>query len=180
MKGNHRESPQYSVAGRPARIPPRSPARRRRGTRRSHLRHRRRRRAVGRPRPGRRRRRPLLVQHSQRIPQTDLSAARHGRGAAGALRLHHRPDVVVVDRPGTLFVLIGWMLRPDRKTASRMGPVMRLSRYRGMWMQVGGHACMGLVLLAFEVAAIKGPYWGQATFSVFVIAPYVLGCVFLT
>jgi hypothetical protein len=85
-----------------------------------------------------------------------------------------------VQIPGTLFVLVGLVLRHGGKPIAQMGPVLLFRDYLGLWMQMGGHACMGLVLLAFEVAAVKGAYWGQATFSVFAIAPYVLGCVFLT
>jgi hypothetical protein len=36
------------------------------------------------------------------------------------------------------------------------------------------------VLFAFEFSGIYGAYWGLAAFSLFIIPPYVLGCVTLT
>lgn len=80
---------------------------------------------------------------------------------------------------GTLTVMIGLVLRHGGKSIAQMTDPMLLSDYVGLWMQVGGHVCMGLVLFAYEVSAIQGAYFGQAVFSVFVIAPYVLGCQFL-
>lgn len=49
-------------------------------------------------------------------------------------------------------------------------------------LQAGGHGCMFFVLLAFEVSAIAATHWGQGsqTYSIFVIAPYVVGCLLLT
>lgn len=47
-------------------------------------------------------------------------------------------------------------------------------------LQTGGHACMFFVLLAYEVSAAYATAWGQGTFSIFVIAPYVVGCLLLT
>jgi hypothetical protein len=46
-------------------------------------------------------------------------------------------------------------------------------------LQTGGHACMFFVLLAYEVSAIDATYWGQGTYSIFVISPYVVGCLLL-
>lgn len=80
---------------------------------------------------------------------------------------------------GTLSVMIGLTLRHGGKSVAEMTTPMLLSDYIGLWMQLGGHICMGLVLLAFEVSAIQGAYFGQAVFSVFVIAPYTMGCGFL-
>lgn len=82
--------------------------------------------------------------------------------------------------PGTLFVMIGLVLRHGGKPIAEMGPVLLFSDYLGLWMQLGGHACMGLLLFAYEVSIVKGGFWGQPLFSFFAIAPYVLGCVFLT
>lgn len=47
-------------------------------------------------------------------------------------------------------------------------------------LQTGGHACMFWVLLAYEVSAIHETAWGTGTYSIFVIFPYVIGCVILT
>ena len=50
----------------------------------------------------------------------------------------------------------------------------------GLAMQAGGHACMFWVLLSYEFSAVWISRWGQGTYSVFVIAPYVVGCFTLT
>lgn len=80
---------------------------------------------------------------------------------------------------GTLSVMLGLALRHGGKSVLQMTAPMLMSDYIGLWMQLGGHTCMGFVLLAFETSAVKGAYFGQSVFSVFVIAPYVLGCFFL-
>lgn len=46
-------------------------------------------------------------------------------------------------------------------------------------LQVGGHASMFFVLLAYEVSAITATHWGEGTYSIFAIAPYVMGCLLL-
>lgn len=35
------------------------------------------------------------------------------------------------------------------------------------------------VLLAYEVSAIDATVWGEGTYSIFVIFPYVIGCLLL-
>lgn len=47
-------------------------------------------------------------------------------------------------------------------------------------LQTGGHACMFFVLLAYEVSAITATHFGQGIYSIFVIWPYVVGCLLLT
>jgi heme exporter protein D len=47
-------------------------------------------------------------------------------------------------------------------------------------LQTGGHACMFFVLLAYEVSAISAVSFGEGTYSIFVISPYVIGCLLLT
>lgn len=47
-------------------------------------------------------------------------------------------------------------------------------------LQAGGHGCMFWVLLAYEVSAIHATAWGEGTYSIFVISPYVIGCLLLT
>lgn len=47
-------------------------------------------------------------------------------------------------------------------------------------LQWGGHACMFWVLLAYEVSAMTATAWGEGTYSIFVISPYVIGCLLLT
>jgi hypothetical protein len=56
---------------------------------------------------------------------------------------------------------------------------IRLVRH-GVHLQTGGLACMFFILLAYEVSAITAAAWGQGTYSIFVIVPYVIGCLLLT
>lgn len=86
---------------------------------------------------------------------------------------------VWIQIPGTLSVMIGLGLRHGGKPVAQMSAPALFSDYLGLWMQLGGHLCMGFVLAAYEIAAVQGAYWGQATFSIFVVAPFVLGCIFL-
>jgi hypothetical protein len=77
---------------------------------------------------------------------------------------------------GPAAVMLGLML----------GPIIGLAGHReegvyaGLLMQVFGNAGVALVLFAFEFSGIYGAYWGLAAFSLFIIPPYVLGCVTLT
>lgn len=50
----------------------------------------------------------------------------------------------------------------------------------GVVLQGSGHACMFWVLLSYELSAVAATYWGQGTFSIFAVAPYVAGCLLLT
>jgi hypothetical protein len=50
----------------------------------------------------------------------------------------------------------------------------------GLVLQGSGHACMFWVLLSYEMSAVTATHWGQGTFSVFAVAPYVAGCLLLT
>jgi hypothetical protein len=83
--------------------------------------------------------------------------------------------------PGTLFVMIGLVLHHGGKPIHEMSGPQLFKDYLGLWMQVGGHVCMFFVLLAFDITAIG--IWSQATFvghaTVFILGPYVLGCVYL-
>jgi hypothetical protein len=81
--------------------------------------------------------------------------------------------------PGTLSVMIGLVLRHGGKSVFEMTSPALFRDYLGLWMQFGGHSCMGFILAAYEIAAIRTAYWGQAVFSIFAIAPFVLGCAFL-
>lgn len=81
--------------------------------------------------------------------------------------------------PGTLFVLVGLVMRHGGKPLHEMGAVLLFTDYLGLWMQTAGHCCMGLLLAAYEISVVKGGFWGQPLYSLFALAPYVLGCVFL-
>jgi hypothetical protein len=84
--------------------------------------------------------------------------------------------------PGTLFVMIGLGIRYHRYTISRMGKFLLFLDYLGLHMQRAGHACMAIILGMFEACAISGYFRGidQQTYVIFLVTPYVLGCVFLT
>jgi hypothetical protein len=47
----------------------------------------------------------------------------------------------------------------------------------GVVLQTSGHLCMFWVLLSYEISAVAATHWGQGTFSIFAIAPYVVGCL---
>lgn len=81
--------------------------------------------------------------------------------------------------PGTLAVLVGLILRHGGTPLAQMTTPMLFRDYMGLWMQLGGHVCMFFALLTYELSAIRGAYWGFAAFSIFALAPYVLGCLFL-
>jgi hypothetical protein len=81
---------------------------------------------------------------------------------------------------GTSFVLIGLILRHGGKPIAEMNTPQLFTDYLGLWMQFGGHVCMGLVLFTYEYAGIVGAYWGQAAFTLFIIPPYVGGCMLLS
>lgn len=84
--------------------------------------------------------------------------------------------------PGTLFVLIGLLIRYHRYSISKMGKFLLFLDYLGLHMQRGGHACMAIILGMFETSMIIGYTNGIIiqTYVMFLVAPYVLGCVFLT
>lgn len=86
---------------------------------------------------------------------------------------------VWINIPGTLSVMIGLAMRHGGKPIAQMTAPMLFRDYMGLWLQLGGHMCMFFALLAYELAAVRGAYWGYAAFSIFALAPYVLGCFFL-
>lgn len=81
---------------------------------------------------------------------------------------------------GTLSVMIGLLLREGGKTLAEMTTLMLFRDWMGLWLQLGGHVCMGLVLIAYEFSGIRGAYFGQGVYSLFLVPPYIIGCVFLT
>jgi hypothetical protein len=80
---------------------------------------------------------------------------------------------------GTLSVMAGLILRHGGAPIGQLTNPQAERDYLGLILQTGGHATMFLVLLAYEVAGVMGAYWGQGAFSLFAIAPYVIGCLFL-
>lgn len=71
-----------------------------------------------------------------------------------------------------------WVIMMIVGTSLVMCGLLWSNKYTGLLLQLGGNGTMALVLAAYEVAAFD--IWGQAAFSFFAIAPYVLGCTFLS
>lgn len=46
-------------------------------------------------------------------------------------------------------------------------------------LQTGGHGCMFFVLLSYEASAVDATAWGEGTYSIFLVSPYVVGCLLL-
>lgn len=80
---------------------------------------------------------------------------------------------------GTSMVMISLYFEPKAARHSHCRTREYLLRTL-IQIQTGGHACMFFVLLAYEYSAIDATSWGQGTYSVFVIWPYVIGCLLLT
>jgi hypothetical protein len=78
---------------------------------------------------------------------------------------------------GTSIVMSGLYLE-DRAGPSDDGPRNDLRR-AAIRLQTGGHATMFFVLLAYELSAMYSTVWGEGIYSIFVISPYVIGCLML-
>lgn len=87
------------------------------------------------------------------------------------------PLTYVVDVMGPQFYDL-WLWMHILGTAEVMVGLTIKDKYLGLWLQLGGNFSMALVLLAYEIAAFIA--WGEAAYSFFAIAPYVVGCVFLS
>lgn len=80
---------------------------------------------------------------------------------------------------GTITVMSGLYIEDKAKACDR-GQSREKLGHTSIQLQTGGHACMFFVLLAYEVSAIYATAWGQGIYSIFVIWPYVVGCLLLT
>jgi hypothetical protein len=81
---------------------------------------------------------------------------------------------------GTTAVMTGLVFRHGGAPIGQLTNAEADRDYLGLLLQTGGHACMFFVLLAYEIAGVQAAYWGQGVFSLFALAPYVIGCFFLT
>ncbi|GAA2436236.1 hypothetical protein [Mycolicibacterium llatzerense] len=81
---------------------------------------------------------------------------------------------------GTVSVMTGLVLREGGKTLNEMTAVSLFRDWMGLWLQLGGHVCMGLVLILYETSGIRGAYFGQGVYSLFLVPPYIIGCTFLS
>lgn len=79
---------------------------------------------------------------------------------------------------GTLMVMGGLLLESRAKTRAPSELRDNMGR-TSIHMQTGGHGIMFLVLLAYEVSAINMTVWGEGNYTIFVISPYVVGCLLL-
>lgn len=85
--------------------------------------------------------------------------------------------------PGTLAPMTGLMLQAGGKPVAQMSTPLLFRDWLGLVMQAGGHACMCILLLLFEISAARGAmeymaaegvYAGLTIFVVFILSPYVL------
>lgn len=79
----------------------------------------------------------------------------------------------------TSTALAGLTLRHGGSSLASMSTPLLFRDWIGLWMQVGGHACMSLVFWSWEVGAISAAYWGQPVISVFALLPYAFGTAIL-
>lgn len=80
---------------------------------------------------------------------------------------------------GTASVMIGLTLRHGGTPVVQMSGRQLFSDWLGLWMQWGGHAAMFLVLLVAEIAGVSEISWGDDAFVLFLLAPYMQGCLIL-
>jgi hypothetical protein len=76
--------------------------------------------------------------------------------------------------------LTGLALRHGGSTAEDVHPGLLRRDFLGLWMQVGGHACMTVVLAVFIGTGWYGKEPGQPVPSVFWLCAYLMGVGFLT
>jgi hypothetical protein len=101
---------------------------------------------------------------------------------------------VWVQIPATASAMTGLALRHGGTPVAQMGTPLLFRDWMGLSMQFGGHACMAVVLMAFELVAgsviMLGPtgitggalgilVWWVILFAMFAIASYVFGCLLL-
>ena len=97
--------------------------------------------------------------------------------------------------PATLSAMVGLYLRHGGTPVAEMSALLLFRDWIGLGMQLGGHACMVVVLLAFELVAgsivALGPagiaagvlgvlIWWIILFAMAAISSYVIGCTLLS
>lgn len=99
-----------------------------------------------------------------------------------------------VQVPATCSAMAGLALRHGGTPVDEMTTLLLFRDWLGLFMQFGGHACMGVVLLAFELvaydvagqamAAVPGLLgvllWWIILFAMAAISSYVIGCTLLS
>lgn len=75
---------------------------------------------------------------------------------------------------GTVTVMCGLLIEDRASDRTKVW-------HRALRLQTGGHFCMFLVLLAYEISAVEvSKIWGVDTYSAVTISPYVVGCLMLS
>lgn len=74
----------------------------------------------------------------------------------------------------------GLALRHNGSPADEIHGRLLRQDFLGLWMQVGGHACMSIVLAVFIGTALYGAEPGQPTPSAYWLCAYLSGVSFLT
>jgi hypothetical protein len=78
------------------------------------------------------------------------------------------------------FALIGLYLRHGGSPADEIDGTLLRRDFLGLWMQVGGHACMTIVLGVYIGTGWYGRDSHQAVPSVYWLSAYCMGVAFLT
>lgn len=94
-----------------------------------------------------------------------------------SLILGHQTMSQVRDIMGPFFYII-WLVGHLIGTTEVMVGLVLPDKYVGLWLQLGGNITMAMMLFAYELSAFKE--WGVGAYSFFAIAPYVVGCCFLS
>lgn len=74
----------------------------------------------------------------------------------------------------------GLALRHGGSPADEIHGRLLRQDFLGLWMQIGGHACMTVVLAVFIGTALYGAEPGQPTPSAYWLMAYFMGCLYLT
>jgi hypothetical protein len=80
----------------------------------------------------------------------------------------------------TLVALGGLVLRHGGSPADEIKPPLLRMDFLGLWMQVGGHAAMTVVLAVYIGTAFYGAESGQPIISAICFVAYLVGAAFLT
>lgn len=89
--------------------------------------------------------------------------------------------------PGTLAPMVGLWLRDGGTDIEDMNSPILRKDWWGLALQWGGHSCMAVLLLLFEISAVKGAlaydgpssYAGMTIFAAFVLSSYNFGLFML-
>jgi hypothetical protein len=77
--------------------------------------------------------------------------------------------------PATIVAMTGLALRHGGSPAEQIGGGMLKRDYVGLYMQIGGHLCMHIVLWVYVITGFIGSTWGQPVISVILLTAYIFG-----